>query len=620
MNSINPTTILELIRQKTLAAPYKTAIIFNKEMLTYLELEQKTNQLSNYLVEHGITKGSIVGVYMERSIEMIITLIGIMKAGAAYLPLDDSNPIERNRFIIANSDITLLITQSKFKNKLNTIEEQLLYIDANLQTIKSYPDQESKQVVNGDDTAYILYTSGSTGAPKGVVISHAGVANILEFIQKETQFDNDDRLLAVATYTFDMSVLDFFLPLISGATLIIADSKTAFDGNKLNDTLETEKITAMQATPATWRMLIDSGWKGNKSFKIFCGGEAWTRQLANHLLDRCGSLWNFYGPTETTIYSIINRIEPGDSNITLGSVVSNTKIYLLDENMNQVPKGEIGELYIGGIGLAKGYLNNTDLTNERFIYHSFPKENNCRIYKTGDLVKYNQDGELEYIGRADFQVKIRGFRIELEEIEKLAEKHPKVNQAVAHVISGEEQEDKRIILFYTAQQQFEELENELTGIFESKLPYYMVPTTYIHIESLPLTFNGKIDRKELEKQYPIHLAFSNSTHIAPSTDFEQKICEVWTDLLEIDMISVHDNFLELGGHSLMANRLTSRINSMFGTNLTLLDILTNEMTISSQASLVENNLISQFSQDDMENLLKQMEELSDAEKEELLMM
>ncbi len=375
----------------------------------------------------------------------------------------------------------------------------------------------------------------------------------------------------------------------------------------------------MQATPATWHLLVDSGWEGSSDFKILCGGEAWSRELANQLLNKCKSLWNLYGPTETTIWSMVNQIKPGNHPITLGAIVPNTIIYILDENMNQVPHGEIGELYIGGIGVAKGYLNNSELTNKSFIINPFDKESKSLIYKTGDLIRYNEDDELEYIGRADFQVKIRGYRIELEEIEALAVKHPCINQAVAHVVSTGKQEDKRIVLYYTVSKQSVNLEQNLKDILETSLPSYMVPSAFIQIEKFPLSINGKINRKALEIEYPLTMMCHSTSYEEPQTEFEKKLTEIWSNLLELDMIGINDDFLELGGHSLMANRLTTSINQAFGTSLTLIDILTSQMTIKEQALLIESNLISQISDEEMNDLLAQLENLTEEEKQEILM-
>lgn len=613
-------TILDAIEMHSVKTPNATAIVYEGKSISYFELSEKTNQLSNYLQCVGLTQNTVIGVYMNRSIDMIIALIGIMKSGNAYLPLDDANPLERNKYIIESSKIQFMITDSSLMESAENFQLQLLCLDKEWNEKVSVAKCNKKQEVKGTDTAYVLYTSGSTGLPKGVEIAHAGVLNILDHVSKTLKIASKDRFFAVATYTFDISVLDFFTPLISGATLVIGSKDMVFDGAKLIKKLEQDNITVMQATPATWRLLIESGWKGNKGFKILCGGEAWSRELADQLLDKCDSLWNMYGPTETTIWSMMNQIHSGKNRITLGKEIPNTSIYILDDDMKEVPHGEIGELYIGGIGVAKGYYNNSELTNKNFFANPFNKKDSSRIYKTGDLVKYNENNELEYIGRKDFQVKIRGFRIELEEIEALVQKHPNVNQAVAHVYSGVEQEDKRIVLFYTTLKDSMNLENEINEILESNLPPYMVPSAYKEITQFPLSLSGKVDRKALETQYPISSLKVLDAYEEPHTEFEIKLAEIWSELLEIDMIGISDDFLELGGHSLMANRLTTKINEAFGSSLSLIDLLTNTMTIRAQAELIENNLISQISDQDIEELLSQLDGLSEEEKEALLSM
>jgi amino acid adenylation domain-containing protein len=613
--STTASTILEMIKKSVCAAPFDTAVLFNGNGATYLELDERSSQLGNYLVEQGVSKGSVIGVSMERSIETVITLLGIMKAGAAYLPLDDNNPIHRNKYIVDNSGIPFVITQGSFSDKLRGAGIKAVNIDEWQYGIKKCAVSEPKTAVSGEDIAYVMYTSGSTGMPKGVVIRHKSVANVLGYLWREIGVSKNDKLLAVATYTFDISVLDFFLPLMAGATLVIADKETALDGMKLKNALINQSITVMQATPATWRMLIDSAWEGSKTFKILCGGEAWTRRLADMLLPKCEALWNLYGPTETTIWSAVNRIKPGNGNITLGAPVPDTSFYLLDEKLRPVQKGDEGELYIGGIGLAKGYLNNKPLTDERFILNPFEADNG-KLYKTGDLVKYNKNGELEYVGRTDFQVKIRGYRIELEEIEKLAEGRPAIEQAVEHVISGTEQEDKRIVLFYKEKYPVNGIIKELASVFTLNLPGYMVPSSFIKLDSFPLNLNGKVDRKVLEEQYsnklPVQVsegppldASANQTD--GDSDIEKRLTAIWSNLLGVDDIMAHESFLELGGHSLMANKLTLKINDEFGTTLSLKDILTGELTIAAQTAQIEDNLISQLSADEIEELLVQLE-------------
>ncbi len=433
-------SIHQLIEDQTEKNPNSVAVIFQEQQLTYQQLNQKANQLAHYLKTLGAGAQLLVGVCVERSLEMLITLLGVLKTGAAYVPLDPAYPSERLAFMLEDSELSILISQQSLLKILPEHSAKIISIDQDWQTISEYSKENLDSGVNGENVAYTIYTSGSTGKPKGVQVLHAGVVNFLQSMKCEPGILPEDILLAVTTISFDIAVLELFLPLIVGACVVIVSREVASDGGKLSQIIAESDATILQATPATWRMLLSIGWQGNPKLKILCGGEAMPRSLADQLLERCSSLWNMYGPTETTIWSTIYPVQPDGEKVSIGYPIANTQIYLRDQFSRRqtdpfklAAPGEMGELYIGGDGLARGYLNRPEMTDERFIPNPFSDQANARLYKTGDLARYLPNGNLEFIGRVDHQVKLRGYRIELGDIEAALSQHPNVKEAVAIV-------------------------------------------------------------------------------------------------------------------------------------------------------------------------------------------
>jgi len=447
-------TVNTLIAEAVKLYPLKTALSFGNIKLNYTELTEKVNQLSFFLEEKGIQSGDIVGLSLERSTEMLISLLAILKLGAVYLPLDPDYPLDRIEFMLEDSAAKVLLISRQYKNRYETHSKEIV-IEEIWPLLQTYYKDFPQKNIKGNDLAYILYTSGSTGKPKGVKITHRNLANFLISMRTSPGINDSDRLLAITTISFDIAGLELYLPLISGAELVLADSEATKDGRILLNLLEDKKITVMQATPSTWQMILDSGWSEKNSLKILSGGEALPKDLASKLLDLSGELWNMYGPTETTIWSTFKQIKAGDKVLTIGWPINNTQIYIVDENGKALPTNEIGEIYIGGDGVAEGYLNRPELTSEKFVADLFSHKAGAKLYRTGDLGKILENGEIQCFGRIDHQVKIRGHRIELGEIETFISKQVGIKQAV--VLAREDiPMDKRLVAYVTLEENSEQ--------------------------------------------------------------------------------------------------------------------------------------------------------------------
>ena len=408
----------------------------------------------------GVRPEVLVGICLDRSLEMLVALLGILKAGGAYVPLDPTYPKERLAFVIEETQLPVLLTQQHLRESPQH-QAHTVCIDSEWQAIALHSQENIDSGVRSENLAYTMYTSGSTGKPKGVQITHDAAVNFLNSMRQEPGLSQQDVLLAITTISFDIAALELYLPLIVGAKIVLVNREVASDGVQLSTMLASG--TVMQATPATWQLLLDSGWLGNKQLKMLCGGEAMSRSLADQLLQKGNSLWNMYGPTETTIWSAVRKVEPGTDSVAIGRPIANTEIYLLDPHLQPVPIGVRGELYIGGAGVARGYLNRPDLTAQRFIPNPFSDRQGNRLYRTGDLARYLPDGNIEYLGRIDYQVKIRGFRIELGEIETVMRQHPAVREAIAIV---REQPQKSLVAYVVSNQHPAPAINELRSFLK----------------------------------------------------------------------------------------------------------------------------------------------------------
>ncbi|BAY73751.1 amino acid adenylation domain protein [Nostoc linckia NIES-25] len=549
--------IYQLFEAQVEKTPNAVAAVFENEKLTYGELNARANQLAHYLQQLGVKPEVLVGICVERSLNMLIGLLAVLKVGGAYIPLDPSYPKERLAFILEDAQAPVLLTQTSLLEVLPQYKTQVVCLDAHWQKIAQQSQENLFSELTTNNLAYVIYTSGSTGKPKGVQIPHSALSNFLYSMKQTPGLTENDTLLAVTTYSFDIAALELFLPIIVGGCLVIASREIASDGIQLLAKITESKATVMQATPATWQLLLTAGWSGNNQLKILCGGEALPGYLANQLLHRCASLWNMYGPTETTIWSATSEVGSDRKIIPISGAIANTQLYILDQYNQLVPVGVAGELHIGGDGLARGYFNRPDLTAEKFIPNPF-SEKATRLYKTGDLARYLANGEIEYIGRIDHQVKVRGFRIELGEIEALLTQHSAVREAVV-VVRKDSLDSERIVAYLVPESQQTLTVSELRSFLESKLPSYMMPTNFVILEALPLTPNGKVDRKALPALDKVLPEFEEK-FVAPQTAMEKQLVTIWMEVLGLQQIGINDNFFELGGHSLLATQVISRIN------------------------------------------------------------
>ena len=547
----------QLFEHQAARVPERTAVAHGARSLTYAELNGLANQVAHGLGMQGVGPGGLVGVRMTRGVEMVAGLLGVLKSGAAYVPLDPDFPAERIAFILQDSGAQLVLT------------------DESLQQFDTQPRHNPAVAVNAESRAYVLHTSGSTGTPKGVQITHRNLVNFLLSMQREPGLAETDKLLAVTTLSFDIAGLELYLPLVSGAAVLIASSEEAADGTRLLDLLLSYGPTVMQATPATWRMLLDAGWTGTENLKALCGGEALPEDLAARLIPRCGQLWNMYGPTETTIWSSVCRLESAPAGIaSLGRPIANTTMYVLDSRLQPVPFGVRGDLYIGGDGVALGYLNRPDLTSRNFLPDPFVP--GSRIYRTGDIARILVNGEVHYVGRSDFQVKIRGFRIELGEVETVLSRHPAVGACVAAVV------EDRLIAYIAASTDTPQT-NELRAWMRERLPEYMTPAAFICLDRFPLTPNGKVDRKALPAP---DFSATRGGYAPAKTILEEVLAGIWAEVLKLGDVGTDDNFFDLGGHSLSATQVIVRVRAAAGVELSVRALFDNP-TVGALARLVE---------------------------------
>jgi len=550
----------ELFEAQAARTPDAIAIVCEKEILTYTQLNVRANQVAHWLQEHGVKPDKLVGLCVERSLDAVVALLGILKAGGAYVPLDPAFPRERLAQTLEDSKPEVMITQPAMKQMLSSFAKHTLVIDTPILASLSRENPHSE--VQSDNLAYVIFTTGSTGRPKGVQIEHRAFVNFLQSMAREPGLTGDDILIAVTTLSFDIAALEIVLPLIVGARVVIASPEAVLDGRALRQLLEASSATVMQATPITWRMILESGWQGSRDLKILCGGEAMPPDLARALILRCSSLWNMYGPTETTVWSSVSRVSSAESRIPIGRPIANTQVYIVDRQLRQVPPGETGELLIGGDGLARGYLNHPELTAERFIPNPFSQDKAARLYKTGDLCRYRFDGMLECLGRNDNQVKIRGHRIELGDVEAALESHPCVKQAATKVVEGPGQEKNLVGYVVATGVGTQELRTYLAG----RLPKYMLPSTYVTLPELPLTPNRKLDRNALPAPDDTN-TLAGDRYTSPRTDLEKKISEIVAKLLGLERVGADDDFFLLGGHSLFFTQLVGHIRYMLGVDL-----------------------------------------------------
>jgi amino acid adenylation domain-containing protein len=554
----------ELIEEQVARNSEATAVTFEGVNLSYRELNHRSNRLAHYLRAQGVGPDSLVAVCMERSLDMVIALLGILKAGGAYLPLDPALPVERLAFMVEDADPVFILSYSSCAGALPNTRIPMLPLDTSWPTIAELSPVNPKSGVRPHHLAYVIYTSGSTGKPKGVQIEHGALSNFLHGMSAALPIGPYDSLLAVTTLSFDIAALELYLPLTVGARILLAGRDEAMDGARLLGLLKS--ATFLQATPATWQMLLRAGWESSPDLHMLCGGETLPPDLATQLLGRGCTLWNMYGPTETTVWSTMARIvEAG--NVSIGRPIANTQIYILDKWGQPAPIGVPGELHIGGANVARGYLNRPELTVEKFIPDPFAAAPGARLYKTGDLARWREDGTIEHLGRLDFQVKIRGFRIELGEIEQTLCEHPEVVESVV-VTRNAPSGDPCLVGYVTGPESTPEVVEELRRFLKERLPDYFVPTVVVVLDHLPLNHNGKVDRGALPAP-GLWNGLIERQVATPRDALERTLAGIWEEVLGVQPIGVFDNFFDLGGHSLRAIRLMADIQKALGITLPL---------------------------------------------------
>ncbi|EGV18543.1 non-ribosomal peptide synthetase [Thiocapsa marina] len=554
----------EMVESQCAHSPHATALIAPGTVYNYQALLDRVNRLASALQRLDVGRGSLVGIALERDADMVVAALAIWKAGGAYVPLDPDFPPDRLRFMIDDAEVRLVVSTSGLAPRLPLEGVSTLLLDAESETLSEMEPIAPPNTSRPDDLAYIIYTSGSTGQPKGVRVLHRNLANFLGAMAQRPGLQPQDILLAVTTLSFDISLLELFLPLTVGATTLVASREQTRDGAALCDLLETSGATMMQATPATWTLLIESGWRPSRPFTALCGGEALSGELAARLIERTDRLYNMYGPTETTVWSSVHQVRKVEPIASIGTPIANTRMFVLSDAMQLAPVGVAGELFIGGAGVSEGYHNREDLTRDRFVMSPF--KDGERLYRTGDLVRWRRGGTLQYLGRLDAQVKIRGFRLELGEVEAAMLRCEGVAEAVAAVYEAGPG-DSRLVGYYVARDGSEIPAARFREQLAVFLPEYMLPNQFTQLDAIPLTPNRKADRKALPA--PAQAGAERIARVAPRTQAERALAAIWQDVLSIEEPGIADDFFELGGHSILAARVIARLRDELGIQLPL---------------------------------------------------
>lgn len=549
------------------ATPHAIAVSDGQRSLTFGQLAQRSIQLAAYLAGQQVGVGTRVAIFMERSLDLVVAMLAIARTGATYIPLDPAYPEQRLRYMLQDSDTRWVLTQAALEPTVAAWVNAhcaSLALDRQWPLVEACTQALAAPTPAPDSLAYIIYTSGSTGQPKGVMISHRALSNFLLSMAEEPGMSASDTLLAVTTHCFDISGLELLLPLIVGGHCHICPAATAGDASQLMSLIAQVQPTLMQATPATWMMLFHAGWQAPASLRILCGGEPLSDALKGRFDDAGNEVWNMFGPTETTIWSTLQKLQPGQP-VSIGRPIANTRLYLMREDASHCAIGEPGELCIAGTGLADGYLNRPDLTAEKFIDNPF--EAHTKLYRTGDLACWQADGLLHHLGRIDNQVKIRGYRVEIGDIEAQLDSHPEVLQAV--VVARQQAGSGQLVGYFVPRASNTSLAGRLKTWLGGQLPGFMVPSFLVPIDRIPLTPNGKVDRKVLA-QRPISLA--PLANVAEQGEIERYIIEQWQTLLGVEDIQPHDLFADIGGNSISANAFLARINQRFELQWGLADL------------------------------------------------
>jgi amino acid adenylation domain-containing protein len=615
----------QLFEEQVKRTPEAVAVVYSEQELTYNELNCRANQLAHYLQSLGVKPDTLVGICLERSLEMIVGLLGILKAGGAYLPLDPEYPIERLSFMLEDAQLSVLLTQQKLKETLPQHQASIICLDTDWEKIAENSHSNLENTVTPDNLAYVIYTSGSTGKPKGVLVNHSNVVRLFAATDAWYNFSSQDVWTLFHSYAFDFSVWEMWGALLYGGRLVVVPYLITRSPEAFYQLLCQEKVTILNQTPTAFRQLIQAeeslkgsfpplsrGVRGDRSSTtdndlslrlVIFGGEAleinslqpWFQRHG----DQCPQLVNMYGITETTVHVTYRPLSMTDLDSTasvIGRPIPDLQVYLLDQYLQLVPVGVPGEMYVGGAGVTKGYLNRPELTTERFISSPFEKDEvipptplnkggnePSKLYKTGDLARYLSKGELEYLGRIDNQVKIRGFRIELGEIEALLASHPQIWETVV-IVRDDTTGDKRLVAYIVPQPEKTITINEIRQFLKAKLPGYMIPNAFVILDALPLTANGKIDRRALPP--PESSSETSDKYVAPRNPIEDILVNVWSEVLKVEKVGINDNFFELGGHSLLATKLVAQIRDRLKVELPLRQLF-NSATLAELAEGIE---------------------------------
>ncbi len=576
------TSVLTILEERTRAQPDAIAVSFAGRRVTYAQLNDRANQIGAALRHAGVGAGSLVALFLERTPDLIASLLGVWKAGGAYLPIDPTNPRQRVEFTLQDSAVSYILTERGLLGALPPSSAKILCVE---DIAAERGAVFSPAVPAPSDLAYVIYTSGSTGKPKGAGVCHDGLLNVVQAIGRDLALRERDVALATATIAFDISNLEIYVPLTSGATLHLMERHFAGDGLKLIELIRTTNAALVFGTPTSWRLMLEAGWKGSPNLQIITGGEVLPLSLARILTRMTRALWNHYGPTETSICATRERVLPDAEIITLGWPIDNVNIYVLDGDLQPVATTEVGEIYIGGVGVGRGYLNREELTARTFLPDPFSERTGARMYKTGDLGRLLPDGRLDFQGRADNQIKLRGFRIELEEIEAAVHEYAGVHAASVQVVEYGA-DDKRLVAYFLGDQTV--TIQGLRDFLRQRLPYFMLPSELIPLEALPMTINGKIDREALDA---VRIQFESQergeSSRVPTDNLEAEIRGMWQRLLKVRSIGPDDDFFDLGGHSLLATRMFAEIEKITGRKIPLSALIQNP-TVAKLASYIHS--------------------------------
>jgi amino acid adenylation domain-containing protein len=596
-------SVSELVAARAAATPDAIALMDRGELITYEELDQRANQLANYLNGLGVGPETIVGLCLERSPESVMCALGVLKAGGAYLPLDPAYPAERLLFMLNDAQPRALITRAEMAGKLSEGPWKVLSVDRDRE-IENYSTDSPANQVTPDQLAYVIYTSGSTGRPKGVEITHESLLNLVSWHQREFNVTRHDRASHLASVGFDAAVWEVWPYLTAGASLHLPDRVTRISPELLRDWLVKSEITISFLPTALAERVMTLEWPVNTAMRfLLTGADTLHRHPTGSLPF---ALVNNYGPTECTVVATSGRVQPGagaNGLPTIGRPIANTTAYILDEDLQQVPLGASGELYVGGVGVARGYLNRPELTAEKFISDPFSSEPGARLYRTGDLARYLDDGEIAYLGRVDEQIKILGNRIDPNEIEAALDRHPAIESS-AVVARGAAGEEKRLAAYLVMSNETTPAAADLRSFLQSELPAYMVPSVFVKLPLIPLTTNGKVDRAALPEPNAEN-TLRDEAFIRPSSPIEQRLATTLCSLLNLNEVSVNDNFFLLGGHSLLGTQLIVKIRSTFGVDLAL-------------RTLFDAPTLAELSAEIEQQIIAKVESMSEAEAERLL--